>query len=77
MLSRLRPAAAFGPDARRLLALIGGQICLHSSMAGLRLAGPLWALHAGYSPWWVGVLLALFAAAPIAAWYVSFLRPQA
>ena len=66
MLSRLRPAAAFGPDARRLLALIGGQICLHSSMAGLRLAGPLWALHAGYSPWWVGVLLALFAAAPIA-----------
>jgi leader peptidase (prepilin peptidase)/N-methyltransferase len=24
-----------------------------------------------------GALLALFAAAPIAAWYVSFLRPQA
>jgi MFS family permease len=64
MLNRL--GAAFGPDARRLLALIGGQICQHASMAGLRLAGPLWALHAGYSPWWVGVLLALFAAAPIA-----------
>ena len=55
----------FGADARRLLALIAGQLCLHASMAGLRLAGPLWALQAGYGPWWVGVLLALFAAAPI------------
>lgn len=66
MLSRLRPVGAWlGADARRLLALIGGQLCLHASMAGLRLAGPLWALQAGYGPWWVGVLLALFAAAPI------------
>ncbi len=53
------------PVARGLVALIGGQICLHASMAGLRLAGPLFALQAGYSAWWVGVLLALFAAAPI------------
>jgi MFS family permease len=65
MLNRTRRAARFGTDARRLLALIGGQLCLHASMAGLRLAGPLWALHAGYGPWAVGVLLALFAAAPV------------
>lgn len=54
-----------GIDARRLIALIGGQICLHSSMAGLRLAAPLMVLESGRSAWWVGVLLALFAAAPI------------
>lgn len=59
MLERLNPAA------RALVALIGGQICLHAGMAGLRLAGPLFALQAGYGAGWVGVLLALFAAAPI------------
>lgn len=51
--------------ARGLVALIAGQICLHSSTAGLRLAAPLLVLQAGYGAWWVGVLLALFAAAPI------------
>jgi hypothetical protein len=30
-------------------------------MAGMRMAAPLWALREGYSPGWVGVLLALFA----------------
>jgi MFS family permease len=49
-----------------LIALIGGQIALHASMAGLRLAGPLLVLQQGQGEWWVGVLLALFAAAPIA-----------
>jgi MFS family permease len=52
--------------SRSLLpALIVGQLGLHSAMAGLRLAAPLQALREGYSPWAVGVLLALFAAAPV------------
>jgi MFS family permease len=48
-----------------LLALIGGQVCLHSCMAGIRLAAPLQALRAGHAEWAVGVLMGLFAAAPI------------
>jgi MFS family permease len=55
-----------GSPARPLLALIGGQIALHSCMAGVRLAAPLAALNAGHAAWAVGVLLGLFAAAPIA-----------
>jgi len=55
-----------GSSARPLLALIGGQIALHSCMAGVRLAAPLAALNAGHAAWAVGVLLGLFAAAPIA-----------
>jgi MFS family permease len=48
-----------------LLALIGGQIGLHATMAGVRLAAPLQALREGHSAWTVGVLLALYAAAPV------------
>jgi MFS family permease len=51
---------------RVLLAFIVGQVGLHASMAGLRMAAPLQALRDGYSAWTVGVLLALFAAAPVA-----------
>ncbi|MBT9524573.1 MAG: MFS transporter [Rhizobacter sp.] len=51
--------------SRPLLALIMGQICLHSCMAGVRVAGPLLALHSGQPTWAVGVLLGLFAAAPV------------
>jgi len=47
------------------VALIVGQLGLHSVMAGLRLGAPLQALREGYSPWTVGILLALFAAAPV------------
>jgi len=57
-------AAAAGLP-RTLVALIIGQICLHSCMAGVRLAAPLHALREGYSAWAVGVLLGLFAVAPI------------
>jgi hypothetical protein len=46
---------------RALLRLIGAQVCLHATMAGLRLAAPLLALQQGYSPAAVGVLIALFA----------------
>jgi len=44
-----------------LARLITGQVFLHASMAGVRLAAPLLALRAGYSEIAVGVLLALFA----------------
>lgn len=50
---------------RTLVALIAGQISLHACMAGLRMATPLNALRDGHAEWVVGVLLALFAAAPI------------
>lgn len=50
---------------RSLLALIVGQVCLHSCMSGIRVAGPLLALRTGQPAWAVGVLLGLFAAAPV------------
>ena len=51
--------------AEPLLALVIGQICLHSCMAGLRMAAPLQMLRQGHAEWVVGVLLGLFALAPI------------
>lgn len=48
-----------------LLALILGHISLHSCMAGVRMAAPLQALDQGRGEWAVGVLMALFATAPI------------
>lgn len=48
-----------------LLALVVGQIGLHATMAGIRMAAPLQALREGYSAWSVGVLMALYAAAPV------------
>lgn len=50
---------------RVLLALILGQIGLHATMAGVRMAAPLQALRDGHSAWSVGVLMALYAAAPV------------
>lgn len=54
-----------GNFSRPLLALILGQIGLHACMAGVRMAGSLQALRQGHSEWAVGLLLALFAAAPV------------
>jgi MFS family permease len=51
--------------SRALLALIVGQISLHSCMAGVRMAAPLQALKQGHSEWSVGLLMALFALAPM------------
>jgi MFS family permease len=51
--------------SRTLVALIVGQIGLHSAMAGVRMAAPLQALRDGHSALSVGVLMALFAAAPV------------
>ena len=59
------PEATEAGLSRALIALIVGQICLHSCMAGVRLAAPLLALRQGYSAWAVGILLGLFAVAPI------------
>ncbi len=56
---------ALPPLAAALAPLVGGQVCLHSAMAGLRMGAPLLALRDGHSAAAVGVLLALFAAAPI------------
>ncbi len=47
--------------SRPLVHLIVGQVCLHGTMAGMRLAAPLWALREGFSAAAVGFLLALFA----------------
>ncbi len=52
-------------SGRVLLALIVGQLGMHSAMAGLRLAAPLQLLREGQSAWTVGLVLALFAAAPV------------
>ncbi|MEO8058010.1 MAG: MFS transporter [Burkholderiales bacterium] len=59
------PEPAAAELSRTLIALIVGQICLHSCMAGVRLAAPLQALRLGYSAWAVGILLGLFAVAPV------------
>lgn len=45
--------------------LLAGQICLHASMAGLRMATPLLALHDGLGEAALGPLLALFQVAPV------------
>jgi MFS family permease len=58
-------AASSPITARVLVALVVGQLGLHAAMAGLRMATPLQALRLGASAWTVGVLLALFAAAPV------------
>ncbi|CAM8654238.1 2A0121, H+ Antiporter protein [Comamonadaceae bacterium] len=63
-MSGLHPSAPSVADPqqgpRALLRLISGHVCLHASMAGMRLAAPLWALQHGYGPLAVGFLLALF-----------------
>lgn len=46
---------------RALVRLIAAQVCVHASMAGMRLAAPLLALREGHSAAAVGVLVALFA----------------
>ncbi len=52
-------------QTRQLVRLIGAQICLHTCMAGMRMATPLLALREGYSAMAVGVLLALFSLAQV------------
>jgi MFS family permease len=54
-------AAAAKQPRFALARLIASQVCVHASMAGLRMAAPLLALREGFSPLVVGFLLALFA----------------
>ena len=49
-----------GQRRRELARLICAHLCLHGSMAGMRMATPLLALHLGHGPLMVGILLALF-----------------
>jgi len=58
-------ALAARTAGRVIVALVVGQLGLHAAMAGLRLAASLQALREGASAWTVGLLLALFAAAPV------------
>jgi MFS family permease len=59
------PPSPGAVSSRVLVALIVGQLGLHAAMAGLRMATPLRALSLGASAWTVGVLLSVFAAAPV------------
>ena len=52
--------------SRPLFAVIAAQIGLHSCMTGLRMAAPLAALAMGHSALEVGLVLSLFAVAPVA-----------
>jgi MFS family permease len=54
-----------GALGRELARLIVGHVFLHACMAGSRMAAPLLALRQGYSDAAVGVLLALYALAPV------------
>jgi MFS family permease len=60
------PTTSRAPIATVLVALVIGQICLHSTMAGVRMASPLWVLKESHPAWTIGVLMGLFAVAPIA-----------
>jgi len=54
-------AAEEGLSGRELARLVIGQVFLHATMTGMRMASPLLALNAGQSEAAVGFLLALFA----------------
>ena len=53
------------PLPRRFLWLITGLIALHACMASTRVTASLWVLREGYDERMVGVILSLFAVAPI------------
>jgi MFS family permease len=59
------PDVGHDRSGRILAALVVGQLGMHSAMAGLRMAAPLQLLREGHTAWSVGLLLALFAAAPV------------
>ncbi len=57
--------SAGAAPTRLLFALIVGQLGLHAAMAGLRMSSPLMALRDGRSEFAVGLLMSLFAVAPV------------
>lgn len=62
----LAPASRSQLPGQLIASLVACQLGVHSSMAGVRMAAPLQALGEGASTAAVGLLLALFAAAPVA-----------
>jgi len=60
------PGGAPSSLRRAFPAVIATLIAVHASMAVTRVAASLWVLNQGYGEWTVGVLLSLFAVAPIA-----------
>lgn len=59
------PAPSSGPAFSSFFALIGALIGLHASMAAARVAASLYLLQTGRPEWMVGLLLSLYAVAPI------------
>ncbi|MEK8033694.1 MFS transporter [Ideonella sp. DXS29W] len=60
------PAGRPASDLRAALpAVIGALVCVHAAMAATRVTASLLVLKRGYPEWTVGVLLSLFAVAPI------------
>lgn len=53
---RLPPAFAW---------LIGGLVCLHACMSSARVASSLWVLRQGHAEWVLGVVIGLYALAPM------------
>jgi MFS family permease len=71
------PAPGAQGFGRLVLALVVGQLGLHSAMAGVRMAASLQVLREGHGAWTVGWLLALFAAAPVlTAWQAGRLADR-
>lgn len=54
------------PSRQALPALVATMISIHACMASTRVAASLWVLDQGLGEWTVGVLLSLFAVAPLA-----------
>lgn len=61
----MTPASPAANLRRAFPWLIGALIAIHACMAVTRMAASLWVLHQGYGEWAVGVLLSLFAVAPM------------
>jgi MFS family permease len=59
------PAPARALPGRLIVALVLGQLGVHASMAGFRMGAPLQVLGEGASTFTVGLVLALFAVAPV------------
>ena len=57
--------ARVAPSRQALLALVATMISIHACMASTRVAASLWVLDQGLGEWTVGVLLSLFAVAPM------------
>lgn len=58
-------AAGSGPPSPGFASVIATLVAVHACMATTRVAATLWVLHQGYGGWIVGVLLSLFAVAPL------------